>query len=158
MPSGKVHAIATTVSAGVLCPVIVMVGKQPLGYAFAFAAGCLMGLLVNPDLDVRHREIHADAIIRRTAGGGAAHIWEFLWWPYARLIPHHRHPLSHWPVLGTMLRLGYMLALPVLAWWALSLLIPLPNLAFPGLTAPVLWALGGLLLVDALHGLMDKLF
>lgn len=29
-------------------------------------------------------------------------------WVYARLIPH-RHPLSHAPILGTVLRLGYVL-------------------------------------------------
>jgi uncharacterized metal-binding protein len=83
-------------------------------------------------------------------------VWNLLWLPYAYLIPHHRHPLSHWPVLGTALRLAHPLALPGAAWWLLGRIIALP--AQWRLPLEVWWALGGLAMVDALHALMDWVF
>jgi uncharacterized metal-binding protein len=94
----------------------------------------------------------------RHTGGCLGSIWRLLWLPYALLIPRHRHPLSHWPILGTTLRLVYLLAVPVLLWWVAGHIIPLPALPHLTLTPLIGWSVAGLALVDALHWGMDKLF
>jgi uncharacterized metal-binding protein len=159
MPDGKTHAIATTVAAGALAPTLVLVFGQPWQPAVAFAAGCLVGLIVTPDLDVRHAT-RAATIVRRTARGWVGRLlgqaWIWFWRPYALLIPHHRHPLSHLPILGTALRLLYLLAAPTLVWLLVSLVLPLPPLARPYIGPLTWWGVAGLATVDALHTLMDR--
>jgi uncharacterized metal-binding protein len=54
-------------------------------------------------------------LIRATLGAGF--LWTWLWYPYARAIPH-RSPWSHWPILGTVMRLAY-LSIPIIAVMAL---------------------------------------
>ena len=155
MSSGKAHAIATVVTGGVAAPLLVAAG-QPVTSALALAGGCLLGLVFNSDLDVRRRDTHSDTIMRHSVGRTIWWIWNLLWQPYAYLIPHHRHPLSHFPLLGTVLRVIYALSLPGLAWFLLGRVVPLPPVwPLPG---PVWWALGGLVLVDSLHAVMDRWF
>ncbi len=155
MPSGKKHALATCIAAGMLSPFIYLSG-QPAAHTLAFTAGCMAGLVISPDLDVRHRDTHAETIMRRSLGCLGGGIWNLLWLPYAYLIPHHRHPLSHWPILGTAVRLLYLFALPLIVYWLVA-----PRLGWTPADLfwqPVLWwAVGGLALVDALHWLMDRL-
>jgi uncharacterized metal-binding protein len=117
----------------------------------------MVGLVVTPDLDVRDRDTHAETVMRRT-GRCLGAIWDLFWLPYAWLIPRHRHPLSHWPILGTALRLVYLLAVPALLWWGMGQLLPLPTLPWLVLTPLTWWAIGGLALVDALHWGMDRIF
>ena len=84
-----------------------------LGWAAALiaAASCLTGgLWLSPDLDTR-----SNALRRWGALG-------FLWWPYQRLIPH-RSLWSHGPVLGTIARLGVLLA------WCLIVAMAVPALS-----------------------------
>jgi uncharacterized metal-binding protein len=156
MPSGKVHAITTCLAAGTLSPVVYL-ATQSIPTALAFAGGCVIGLVVTPDLDVRQRDTHSESIMRR-AGGCIGAIWNMLWIPYAYLIPRHRHPLSHWPVIGTAIRLAYLLAVPALAWWVIGHIIALPPLPHLALTPLTWWAVGSLALMDSLHWLMDCLF
>jgi uncharacterized metal-binding protein len=156
VPSGKIHAVATVIAAGVLGPGLVILAGQSFQRAVAFTAGCMLGLVITPDLDVRHRTTHSEGIVRRTGGQWAGVAWNLLWLPYAYLIPHHRHPLSHWPLLGTVVRLVYLLALPVLFWWGLSRVSGLPGPAMPPAASAWWWGLGGLALVDTLHALMDR--
>ena len=157
MPSGKIHAIATSLTAGVLAPVIYLVG-QPVTTALGFAAGCAVGLVVTPDLDVRQRSTHSETIMRRSGGCPVGLLWNLLWLPYAYLIPRHRHPLSHWPLLGTVLRLVYQLAVPAVAWWVLGHIVALPALQRLALTPLIGWGIAGLMLVDTLHYVMDQVF
>ena len=155
MPTGKTHAIVTAISAGIAAPLLYTAG-QPAAAALAFVGGCMLGIIVTPDLDSRYRDTHSETIVRRSAGRLVGMLWDMLWLPYAQLIPRHRHPLSHWPILGTVLRLIYLLAAPLLIWWllgqgfALPALWPLPTAAW--------WALGGLAFVDSLHAFMDWVF
>ena len=155
MASGKAHAITTAVIGGVAAPLLYAAG-QPLSSALALAGGCLLGLVFNSDLDVRRRDTHSDTIMRHSIGRTLWWFWNLLWLPYAYLIPCHRHPLSHWPVLGTVLRVIYALLLPALLWFLLGRVAVLPPV-WP-LPAAVWWAFGGLLLVDSLHALMDWRF
>lgn len=74
----------------------------------AAAAGCLAEILIGPDLDQVDQAIihHGERrFIRYVPVLG--YLWLALWDLYARLIPH-RHPLSHFPVLGTAGRLGWL--------------------------------------------------
>lgn len=161
MATGKAHALATVIAGGVAAPALVLLAHVPAGEGAAFAVGCLAGLLVNPDLDLR-RFTHAEQVVRDSTGPLGrffAGLWYAFWWPYARLIPSHRHPLSHFPLLGTLLRLLYLgLVLSgfyLLARLVINTLPPLAALA-PALLQPAAaWAAAGLALVDALHALMD---
>jgi uncharacterized metal-binding protein len=137
-------------------PIIYLADKS-VPHALAFAGGCMLGLVVTPDLDVRDRDTHSETIMRR-AGHCLGAIWNLLWLPYAWLIPRHRHPLSHWPLLGTALRLLYLMIVPTLLWLGLRYFVPLPPLPHLALTPATWWAVGGLALVDAVHWGMDRLF
>ena len=68
------------------------------------------GLWLSPDLDTR-----SNALRRWGALG-------FLWWPYRRLIPH-RSLWSHGPLLGTTLRLAWLLT------WCLIFTMAVPALS-----------------------------
>lgn len=155
MASGKAHAIATVAAGIVAPPIAVLWGGVPLAYGAAIAAGCFVGLVITPDLDIR-RFTHAHEVVRRLnrqLGWLLALLWFGFWWPYARLIPRHRHPLSHLPVLGTALRLLYLGAVYLLFYWLFNLIFVLDPLAWPG--PWFWWAAAGLALADALHYLMD---
>jgi uncharacterized metal-binding protein len=160
MSSGKVHALATVAAAGIATPALALLAGQPVTTAAAFAAGCLAGLVVTPDLDVRYRDTHAETVVRRSGGCVAGALWNLLWLPYAYLIPRHRHWSSHAPVIGTALRLVYLALILALFWWGLGALLrgilTLPDLPRLALTPATWWALGGLALADALHWGMDR--
>jgi uncharacterized metal-binding protein len=155
MPSGKIHALSTVIAAGITVPLLVASAGQSWGHAAAFAVGCLANLLVNPDLDVPSGS-RAYVIMRRTGGTLLGKLWQLFWYPYACwLIPHHRHPLSHLPILGTLIRLVYLLGVPALAWWVVGHFVPLPSLPRLAITLELQWAVMGLIFADTLHTLMD---
>jgi uncharacterized metal-binding protein len=148
MPSGRVHALMTTLAAGGLMWVAVSAG-QPPAVSFGLAGGCLAGLLITPDLDV-DEPVRSHYLVRRRAGAIPALLWQAIWTPYARLLPH-RHWLSHAPVVSTLLRAAYLAAIlwPVLSllagsWW--------PWATLPGWSG---WVLIGLAVSDALHWAAD---
>lgn len=80
--------------------------------AASFAWG---GLWLSPDLDTRSRAL------RRWGPLG------WIWRPYRTLIPH-RSLFSHGPLIGTGLRLAWMLTVVMVAWFGLS--------ALPGWSSP----------------------
>jgi uncharacterized metal-binding protein len=106
VPGGRVHsAITIATTSGVLAPyLIVQFGGNP----YFYVAGTLMGLLVTPDLDIDAGNI-SDTMIRKVFPP-AQWIWRILWTPYAKLISH-RSPISHFPFLGTLFRIGYIFLL-----------------------------------------------
>ncbi len=114
----------------------------------------MAGLLVNPDLDVRHFT-HDDAVVRKSVGRFLAGLWYALWWPYARLVPYHRHPLSHFPLAGTFGRVLYLGLIFLVLRGLAGLLLPLPPVILPLSSGWLWWGLGGLAAVDALHTLLD---
>ncbi len=154
MATGKAHAITTVLAAGVFGPSLHLLGHVPLAESLFFVGGCMAGLLVNPDLDMR-RFTHAEEVVQKSFGRFLAGLWYVLWWPYARLVPSHRHPLSHFPLVGTFGRALYLGLVFVLLWVLLGLLVPLPQLALPLTSSWLWWTLGGLAVVDALHTLLD---
>ncbi len=154
MPSGKAHNVSITALAAAL-PIAALAAGLPFGRAAALSAGCLAGMLISPDLDVDHGSI-SHRLVRRSLGCLPGALWKLFWLPYARLIPH-RSWLSHGPLIGTLLRLIYLLGIPAMLWSLLSLVIPLPPLTTPGWSW-LPYMLMGLMAADALHALMDKVF
>lgn len=116
MPSGKVHsALTLSVASGVLAPHFIwMTGGDP----FKYLAGCLCGVLVMPDMDVDAGNI-SDTYIRKVFPP-AQKIWRTFWFPYAKLVPH-RHFISHFPFVGTLLRIGYIFLIVNLFVWIVNL-------------------------------------
>ena len=155
MPNGKTHALATTITGGLISPLLITVLHQPMVHAVAFAGGCLAGLIINPDLDVQTGN-RGFRVVHKTGGPLIGQIWRLFWYPYARwLIPRHRHPLSHLPILGTLIRLAYLFLVPAFLWWVLGHFISLPNLPRLSITLELQWAAAGLMIVDTIHTLMD---
>ncbi len=115
MASGKNHDRAILFAS----PLVLVVGCWQFGELgiIAGASHFLGGYWLSPDLDIKSRPFLRWGIFR------------FMWIPYQRLIPH-RSPLSHAPVLGSVIRLLYLVA------WV-SLLV----LVFPGLRQ-MQWAIG----------------
>jgi uncharacterized metal-binding protein len=157
MAPGKIHAITSAVAAGLSGPTLALLSDVPVWHAAAFSIGSALGILITPDLDIRH-DIHADRVIQRSTGQVVARIWELFWWLYARLIPRHRHPLSHTPLLGTGLRLLYLFLFPMLIWQGLRFFLALPPYPSLPVTIPLLWGVAGLVFSDVLHLIMDWLW
>ena len=179
MPSGRTHAVATVITAGVAGPLLYLYAGSNIAASAAVSIGCAAGLLLTPDLDVQTGSL-SFTLMRRSLRGlkgiGAvlAFFWQWFWQPYARLIPRHRHPLSHFPVIGTAGRLIYLILVAGALYWmaqslwlftgSILLLITGRSLgSLPAITSlfslmdqPLLWWwLVGLALVDSLHTLMD---
>lgn len=143
MPDGKTHAAMTAFAAAALYGAGYLAG-MPRADLFALSGGCLLGLVISPDLDVNDR-IYAHHLVQREAGRLPALAWRWIWLPYSRLVPH-RHWVSHTPLVGTSLRLGY---LALIAWFLLALFgHPWPWTELPA-WAPL--TVIGLAASDALH-------
>ena len=111
MPSGQVHA-ACSIGLSAVCygTILGFTGDNLL--ALSGATGCVLGILLTPDLDQKTLSSSENSLVRYTLGLGF--LWVMLWYPYASLIPH-RSPLSHAPLIGTFGRLLYLamiLAIP----------------------------------------------
>ena len=158
MPNGTTHAKATFALAVAGGATAYHLG-HPMPHVIALSAGALAGLILTPDLDVDDGCI-SNRIVRRTTNRPIAWMWARFWRPYGLLIPH-RSRLSHMPLLGTALRLAYLSILPALLFW-FALVFNVDALA-RAISSPVfppwsMWAIGGLVLADTLHYLMDQLF
>jgi uncharacterized metal-binding protein len=102
MASGKNHDRAILFAS----PVVLVVGCYQFGLelgTIAAAAHFLGGYWLSPDLDIKSRPFLRWSVLR------------FIWIPYQRLIPH-RSPLSHAPVLGSLIRLVYLAACLLPLW------------------------------------------
>ncbi len=96
MASGKNHDRAILFAS----PLVLIAGCYQFGLELGIIAGAshfLGGYWLSPDLDIKSRPFLRWSVLR------------FIWVPYQRLIPH-RSPLSHAPVLGSLLRLVYLTA------------------------------------------------
>ncbi len=150
MPSGRVHSAATVVLAAATAWLSVRSGA-PMPQVAAVSAGVLTGLVLTPDLDV-DEGCYSTNIIRQTFGRTAARLWFLFWLPYSRLVPHRSY-LSHMPILGTLIRLLYVVAIPLLVY----MLADLP-FRLPPLSPAWAWIAAGLALADILHYILDEIF
>lgn len=153
MASGRTHnrvTMALIVPAGFLA-------YQASGDALAMCAamaGCAFSLLVDPDLDIDTGTRNKKRA--RRSFGPFAIPWLVFWHAYSLAVPH-RSPVSHFPILGTMIRLAYLFGGSLFVAWLLS-----PDLAgwlwqqlcWPA-GAYILWAAAGLALSDIAHWVFD---
>lgn len=128
--NGMTHAAITIGLAGAVLYTCRTLGV-PESTTNMVAAGCITGIFVHPDLD------QADA---------SRHPSLALWWPYAKLIPH-RHPLSHFPILGTFLRTAYLFLIVWIVERTMGIQLQIP----PGIE----FAFLGLCLADLGHFIAD---
>lgn len=134
MASGNAHDRATVIAAGVIAGYAGFRQWEGLnsGFYWLMAGGCLLNLMLSPDLD-GHRSNS-----KRRWG-----ILSWYWYPYEKLISH-RSIFSHFPMLGSAIRLGYV-SLPYQLWmrheinWVLTIPVYL-----------------GLCVADTLHWIMDS--
>ena len=105
MASGQQHDRATWLCAlpfGLLWwPWLGLAGCASAGLSFL-----LGGLWLSPDLDTRSNPSNRWGPLR------------WLWWPYRRLL-RHRSLISHSPLLGSAVRLAYLLGLIAAGSWLL---------------------------------------
>lgn len=113
MPSGKVHDRITTVGTILSLP-IALHYTHDLGLStIASASFYFTGYMFGPDLDMAHS--------KPSKRWG---IFRFVWVGYRkRIATYHRHPFSHFPLLGTIARVIYLGA-----WVALAILLLNPIL------------------------------
>jgi len=155
MSSGAVHACENLWLAGTGATVLLYY-DYPWPIAAAFGLGCLAGILISPDLDQDNVTGSEQIVLNRSMVLGM--IWLAFWWPYARLMPH-RSPASHWPIIGTALRLAYMTALGIPILWALHRfgLPVLTGLEAARIYLPLMaWGALGLAVADTVHFLRDE--
>ena len=95
MPSGKTHDRITFWSLPLAAGVAYAVTRHPM-WTLLLAGGYLFGgLMFGPDLDIHSVQYKRWGYLR------------WIWLPYRASMPH-RSPLSHGPILGTVLRLLYL--------------------------------------------------
>jgi uncharacterized metal-binding protein len=103
MTSGKNHDRAILFTS----PIVGIIGMShslELGI-IAASAHLLGGLYLSPDLDLVSKPYKRWGVLR------------VLWIPYQKLIPCHRHWLSHGVVVGSIIRLLYLAALLLPLWF-----------------------------------------
>ncbi len=104
MASGKNHDRAITITTPIMLASAIASGHADVGL-IATAAYYLGGMYLSPDLDLVSRPFKRWGFLR------------WFWLPYQRLIPRHRHWLSHGPVVGSVVRLVYLAALISPVWF-----------------------------------------
>ena len=141
MANGRVHA-GDCLLIGILGGIIAESRGVPLLVCVAYGVGALAGILLSPDLDQDGLTNSETVVFRRSRILG--HTFFIYWYLYAIVIKH-RSPWSHFPILGTVVRVAYLSPL----WWLLFIKVglPIPYLAIP--------ALIGLAVADLLHWLRD---
>lgn len=118
MSNGRVH---TTVSLVVAVPaffVSLKLGMNPV----ATLIGSLLGVIMTPDLDVNRKgrisvNTYGEQVLWRM-NRPLGRAYQLYWEPYARIV-RHRSIISHLPILGTGIRLAYLLWPVFLVVWYL---------------------------------------
>jgi len=140
MSTGKAHATASVLAAPAMGLTLIFLVTPEIGVG-AFL-GCLLGVVLTPDLDQITISKSEWWIVRYVPVVGW--LWMALWDLYARLIPH-RSFWSHAPIVGTAGRLLYLGTIASLRWSVLPML-------------SIVWVQGailGLAASDTIHCLMD---
>jgi uncharacterized metal-binding protein len=103
MASGKNHDCSILFTSPV---VAIVVGSHSLELGIVAASAHLLGgLYLSPDLDLKSIPFKRWGVLR------------VLWLPYQKLIPCHRHWLSHGVIVGSVVRLLYLAALLLPMWF-----------------------------------------
>jgi uncharacterized metal-binding protein len=100
MPDGRIHFVANGVAGAALVLLATPEVKLPV------LIGAAIGAFVTPDLDLESTT-HSEALLRQIPVVGL--LFQVLWYPYALL--HAHRGVSHWPIVGTLGRLAYLVVL-----------------------------------------------
>lgn len=160
--NGKAHGMATKICAPIVGAAIAFTMKD-IGLGLAAAVGCLIGLVVDPDLDCNSTLslMNASRWRMMKLWRPLGYVWFVIWWPYGKWFYHRG--ISHTPIIGTATRIMYLLLLPVsvssgaiLMGYDLSM--PLMDLHgwLRGHALYIFFVLFGLCLSDFAHWAMDK--
>lgn len=148
MPSGKVHTGMTIGAAATLA-----VCMWQAGYDFETirltVQGCLTGVILSPDLDVDGGFL-GHSLVRKFFGEIVERIWRAFWLPYA-IFFSHRSDGSHFPVISTLGRVGYLYGM----YYCICIDFNLPIWVPDKRTALLLFI--GLVVSDTLHYIADKI-
>lgn len=145
MSNGVQHGLMTQTLAAASVPVTAFLSRD-LKITLLVACGVMVGLVMEPDLDVVHRT-------KSEARVASIHpilglVWYWFWLPYAKAIPH-RSWVSHLPIVGTGLRVLYLTWIPMVIYVSLGNdLSTLP-------IQDILWVCLGLAASDLAHWGMD---
>lgn len=157
MSDGRTHGLVT----GVLslpCGVLATAATGSLLCGAAGTAGCLFGLICDPDLD-QPGITRAEGRILSSPLWMLGVAWFVIWYPYGRLIPH-RHMISHWPIVGTGGRILYLGVVGLLVYWLILSAWPIAGdwLAAQSGRIPssfISWFVFSLAVSDTAHWLFD---
>jgi uncharacterized metal-binding protein len=126
MSSGCVHGVVS-VAAGIAAGSAMFYATGNASCAVAVCAGCLAGVIISPDLD-EGNPTTSHYQVRRGLGIFFAAIWWLLWQPYVLLMNRHRSFLSHFPIISTAGRVGYLGAIMIPVVWGVNYLGALPSI------------------------------
>jgi len=162
MASGVVHNTVTVAASAMLVPTVMAYGF-PMGTAVAVGAGCLAGIFLTPDLD-QETYNRIENKFRKSKNPFVAilgNLYIIFWMPYA-LAVSHRSFVSHAPIVGTLIRVIYLIAGTALVLFlsghVLSFVSPSVATAFLGWLAVTGYlgsAVVGLVIADTLHWIFD---
>ena len=148
MASGKAHAKASLIAA-IPTGLATGLGLGSVFYGLGAVAGSILGIALTPDLDQEMTTYFEWKLIRKT--GPLGFIWMAFWAPYSLLIPH-RSFWSHFPIIGTVIRLLYITT-PIIVFCLWKGYIPnLSQFIIEFLVGIIL----GLAISDILHWIMDR--
>lgn len=150
MASGKAHAKASLIAA-IPAGLAVGLGLSSILYGIGAALGSILGIALTPDLDQEMTTYFEWKLMKKA--GPLAFVWMLIWSPYSLLIPH-RSFWSHFPIVGTAIRLLY-LSIPIIIFciWK-DCILDLSRI--PQVYWNLAWGvLIGLLVSDIIHWIMD---
>lgn len=142
MPSSRSHDTISLVAAPVVYAGALLVTSSDQQSAVTITAAFLVSaMMLSPDLDTRSRPYYRWGMIRG------------IWLPYRWLVPH-RSPISHSFVIGSLLRLIYLLLLLSLALTPFGIDLVSMTINDGGV---VLSIVIGSILADGLHIIADRI-
>ena len=147
MASGKAHATASLIAA-IPAGLAAGIGLSSIPYGIGTVIGSILGIALTPDLDQEMTTYFEWKLIRKT--GPLGFIWMAFWAPYSLLIPH-RSFWSHFPIVGTIIRVLYI-TIPIIGLCIWREYIP--NWPQP-IWDSLIGILIGLSISDILHWFMD---
>ena len=150
MSSGVAHARATAVLTPITA-VTVAYYTESLFLASLAAAGCACGIILSPDLDLEQTTRSERVLLNKSPLLGK--LFKIYWYPYGVFIPH-RSAISHFPVVGTLSRVAYLLIIPALLAYQHD---KVPQLIEWVMSDITLFLVLGLIVSDTAHTLMDIL-
>ena len=183
MPNGRIHSAATIGATTGITTSLVIANISLLRLPLLFwliPIGSLLGLFLTPDLD-QDSTVMSHNYTNRFFGRLIGFWWYHLWHSYS-ISFKHRSPLSHAPIISTLVRLTFLIFPPIIILFRNQRSIRSSKLLYHSLISLVavlpLWTAAlfiytigininpvifiyliiGLIASDTLHYLMDRIF